>query len=254
VPQNWTRIVNKQAPSLESPMQQVSPVAALYAARLAGCRLPTPEEWQAANRLMEPMAAERGVKPNRRDLTWGKQQQHIRETLSKPGFKPNLNYWKWPDEGEFLPKGQEGLAKGENAKVLPSAYDDGVLWFAPVGSDVLPIHHLIGNVAEYVMEGADEAAKAAPEPDRLRELVAAPSSAISVIGGSAISAPSLPVDSPLLVGFTPARPGDPPEPGYADVGFRLVFSAKGTAPARQSYAARLKGILDAPDGRYLLAR
>ena len=66
-------------------------------------------------------------------------------------------------------------------------------------------------------------------PEGVRRFAADNARAIAVIGGSALSPPELPLDKPL-----PVKPGA----AYADVGFRLAF----TAPSR-SLAERLEWVL-----------
>ena len=109
---------------------------------------------------------------------------------------------------------------------------------APGGSTFLD---LVGNVAEFVCDAPDAfdaLSQGPPAAVAQRKTAAAmagfaKSSAdkLAVIGGSAFSDPSLEVTRPYPVN-SPAEP-------YADVGFRLAF----TAPAA-SVAERLKWVLD----------
>jgi hypothetical protein len=95
----------------------------------------------------------------------------------------------------------------------------------------------VGNVAEFTCDAPDLFDALPAEQKRTAQAVArfaamaAAAKKLSVIGGSALSDPSLKVDEPYLV-TSPAEP-------YADVGFRLAF----TAPA-QSVAERLRWALD----------
>jgi len=87
-------------------------------------------------------------------------------------------------------------------------YDDGVLWFcevAPAGTAVF--NHLVGNVAEMTLENGH----------------------LYVIGGSALSPPTRPVDQEVEIPNW--RSGNK---GYSDIGFRLAFS--GPPSARQLLA------------------
>ena len=93
----------------------------------------------------------------------------------------------------------------------------------------------IGNVAELVSENpaAFERHDEKTTPDGVKRFAAAHADGLAVIGGSALSPPELPLDKPL-----PVKPGA----AYADVGFRLAF----TAPAR-SLAERLEWVLGDQD-------
>jgi len=66
-------------------------------------------------------------------------------------------------------------------------------------------------------------------PPKIKSFAAEPATGLFVIGGSALSPPELPTDRPL-----PLKPGA----AYADVGFRLAF----TAPSR-NLAERLEWAL-----------
>ena len=127
-------------------------------------------------------------------------------------------------------------------KAASRAGNDGVLWFAPtsVGGGAR-VHHLVGNVAELVVEDGPQFERATPNAvgDVLGKV------SLGVIGGSALSAPDLAVDKVL-----PFDAGD--SEGYADVGCRLAFNAAGTAPPRESFAVRMRRLLT--DEAYLLAK
>lgn len=217
------------APAAQHPMQYVSAIGAVYFARLLGCRLPSAAEWRAAH-----AAAGGSTKGNLRDPLWRRQQEHVRAKRAG-GISA-----EWPDADGFVPDGVEAKA-GEGAALTASA-DDGQLWFDTVG-DPDGFHHLVGNVAELVfarpavlderLKGAS-ALKASAVVAFLREQGAV----VAVIGGSALSPPELwdgrdrPFDKPWPL------PGPASREGYADVGFRLAF----TAP-RESAAARLQRLL-----------
>ncbi len=214
------------APSLESPIQHLSPAAALFAARMAGCRLPTSTEWAAANAKAKASAA--GAKPNLRDLSWNKQWEFVR-ARQIAGGKTQL-----PDAGAFAPPG----AKLSPLPDLGPKESDGTLWFTPVGEGSGgTIRNLVGNVAEYVL---DVPAAEQPEPkpgatDRFLELHAAQ---IRVIGGSAISDPAIDPGQPQPLVLDEAKEG------YADVGFRLCFSAGFAPGGGQSLASRINRLIE----------
>jgi hypothetical protein len=218
-------------PAADHPMQTVSLPASLYVARLLGCRLPSPGEWEAAlNTAGAP------AKPNLRDAAWGKQQDFVRTKRAA-----NIAL-EWPDTGIFWPPGAERREGG--AAVAASKDDDGVLWFARVGQPDA-FHHLVGNVAELVLERPDrfdaEFRKGGElKGSAVRAYAEKHEADARVVGGSALSAPA--VWNGAERPFHKTWPLDQPasRDGWADVGFRLAF----TAP-RESPAARLQRILRA---------
>jgi len=214
-------------PTLAYPMNYLPPAAAVYIASLAGARLPTPEEWQNATHLV---AAESTV-ANLRDSTWKVQQDYIKGLLAK---QPNA-FVSWPDAGIFRPATPDSIPREERATSRTSR--DGFLWFTPAAPDdvsslTVPVN-LVGNVAEFVMEAVPLEGAGSPTAAMVTSYVTAHKSSIKVIGGSALSPPECAVDVPLML-------TDPEEstPGYADVGFRLAFSATGTMPAPEPLFGR----------------
>ena len=197
------------------PMQHVSVEAAAYLAALLGCRLPTAAEWQHARRTdanSPPAAA------NLRDKTWRRQKDHIAELGAKVGA-----VYAYPDAGAFwpanMPAGQRKT--GPDAQALDS--DDGVLWFAKVESGRAgAFRHLVGNVAELVLDApaAAEQLKNVKAAD-VRVMLQKNSSAVRVIGGSALSAPAIDPATAYAPEFREVSSRE----GYADVGFRLAFTA-----------------------------
>lgn len=196
-------------PSKRQPMQYVSPRAAIYFARLMGCRLQTTAEWKAAY-------AQFGCsRPNLRDHTWKIQARWASGSPSTSAY--------YPDGGIFLPSPlkpasavwSDQAAGGRRGDL---DYDDECLWFVEVFTQTQAVfNHLVGNVAEYAMDDTR----------------------MFVIGGSAMSPPSMAPDKPLeLVDWPDSR-------GFSDVGMRLAF----TAPAHD--LASLKTALSRAG--YLLA-
>src|SRR5690606_13065601 len=103
-------------------------------------------------------------------------------------------------------------------------YDDGALWPLPADQGrARAFQHLIGNVAELVFD-VPEAMEALPagsiEAGALRAALTG-EGALGVIGGSAQSPPQ--ADPAQRQSFPAASMG------HADVGFRLAFSATGSA-------------------------
>ncbi|MFW6108807.1 MAG: SUMF1/EgtB/PvdO family nonheme iron enzyme, partial [bacterium] len=168
-------------PAGEHPMQYVSPSAALFVARLLGCRLPTAAEWRAAAAQAESQSG------NLRDATWKRQQAHVRG-LWAGGVRAD-----WPDAGIFLPADAQVAFEGNAGAVTDR--DDGVLWFAPAAGSG-GFQHLVGNVAEFVFEapGAFEAAfgdRGDLTARAVRGFVEQQAGKLAVIGGSALSPPEV---------------------------------------------------------------
>ena len=217
-----------QRPGKTHPVQYVSPEAAMLVARLLGCRLPTSAEWQAAATL------DRGQRANLRGATWQRQQAHTAR-LWADGARAD-----WPDSGIFFPAGVDIAESGDATPATD--VDDGILWFAPVGTGS-GFHHLVGNVAEMVFDDApafDAAFKDAARlsSDALTEFVGKGAKQLKVVGASALSPPELwnGRDKP----FTLAYPAvvDEIREGLSDVGFRLAFAAP-----TESIVARVKRLV-----------
>lgn len=197
--------LNVPPPSMDSPMQNLPPTAAVVAAKSAGCRLPTIAEWKAALAA----AGESLGTPNRRDATWKRQYDHVKSL--------GVSTVNWPTLGIYRRTVDVQNAADDSEPAV--AADDGVLWFRPIGSAAGPVHQdLVGNVSEFVVEEAvsldglsdlgDAAIRAALRAAKPR-----------VIGGSALSGKDLAVDEPATI--SPSKMNE----SYTDVGFRLAFSA-----------------------------
>jgi len=221
--------VDPGKPSNDHPMQYVSPEAAMYFAKLLGCRLPSSAEWVAAfdgqrgsRTAREYIAQER---PNLYDQTLAKQSTHVEALRGRGvrvgGIEPDSgSLWERPE-----PTGAWGI-------------DDGVLWFDLINSkSAQGFKHLIGNVAEWVYDGADEFTNpdggllpASQFRSRMK------SEFLGVIGGSAQSSADIPVDRKQPVQLTSGAGG------YSDVGLRLAL----TVPREPLYT-KLKKVLDQQD-------
>lgn len=216
-------------PSPRHPMQQIPAQAALHFASLLNCRLPTSDEWLAAfaAEARAAQGAAAGAGRNLRDRTW--------ETQTQYAMAEGLPATKWPDQGAFVRPADAGGAVTASASRSANGRDnDGVLLFRPVdpAAGAVAFRDLVGNVAEFVCD-APEAFAARPDgrvPTDPRAFASQAADSVFVIGGSALSPRDVPVDRKLPVAKT--------DIGYADVGFRLAF----TAPAR-SPAERLKWAL-----------
>ncbi len=203
-------------PSPDHPMQMVSVVAAAYVARLAGCRLPTSDEWRAALEMEGDW---------RTAATWNLRGAGIDDTRAFRRQRRN-GPPAWQNEPAFFrdwqgPQGQKGAA---------TTVDDGTLWMDKVGESRAAVFaHLVGNVGEWVFDrptamsavGAS-GIKSFLDDEALRNHA-------GVIGGSYASSAGLAGDrlddsvaamSKLQGGLL--RIGK--ERGFADIGFRLAFT------------------------------
>lgn len=210
------------APTLDSPMQQIGPSAALWVARLAGCRLPTSAEFAAATTQCATDVPRSAL--NLRD-----------QSLLKSGLAT------WADAGALAPGGSF------------SETDDGVQLLAPVfvggsapgKSETAPgatgqvVHHLIGNVAEYVMD-MPEADLPGPFASRVVESVRMNQGRIKVAGGSAFSDPASDLGGPVPIRVVEASEG------YADVGMRLAFTVPTGLMATATLGQRVDRLLTPP--------
>lgn len=207
-------------PSPDHPMQQIPAEAALYYAALCGCRLPTASEWRNAYAIFE-----RTVPPERwnlRDQTWDQQRRYAAASTS-----PTV---RWPDEAIFRPE-EVTIPAGPDAKPRPEL--DGTLFFRPVnGPGGGTFNSLIGNVAQLLCEAPDTFDDLQDKSNvaAIRNFLSQSPNSLFVIGGSALSPPDMPLQTPLPVVHA--------DTGYSDVGFRLAF----TAPAR-SLSERLGWVL-----------
>jgi hypothetical protein len=200
---------------------------------ILGCRLPAAAEWRAAYELVSKDSA--ALKPNLRDPTWQKQQDHMSKK-SQQGIRP-----EWPDAGAFWPAGAKAPKRGSDA-VVATKTDDAVLWFEPARPGKT-FHALVGNVAEFVFDRpADyderlaklDPADAGKVAGTFIKLAQEKNGALQVIGGSALSAPEL--WDGKQAPFTKAWPVTMRKNGrdsFSDVGFRLAFTAPRETPADQ---------------------
>jgi hypothetical protein len=226
-----------EALTASHPMQHVSLAAAVYFSRLLNCRPPAFGEWEAA---YEADKLVRSPKPyNLRDKTWQVQRDHA-ASLEKSGDLLDAEGY-YPDAGIFWPKGtpNDQRKTASQAEVAPNAQTDGYVWFAKVNYDDQRIfQHLVGNVAEYVYDDSDSVLGLKPVTgDGVLALLkgAGAAAAARVVGGSAMSTPSMPVDKPQEL---PSVSGTE---GFSDVGFRLAFLA-GREPLQSSILRLLKGL------------
>lgn len=213
-------------PDWEQPMQYVSPLAAMYAARALGCRLPTAGEWEAA------VSAGRESAPNLRDASWRRVYDAVR---SQASFLP-----EWPGAGIFHPanQGARPLPQDDGAA---AAADDGFPWFRRVSEGGGKFRDLTGNVREYVFSDSARAEGPGSLSVEFVRALLGDGTALAVVGSSALA----PAGGP---GPFPADPAEAAD-GFADVGFRLAFTADASNVSVRRMMDRLREAVDA--GRWL---
>lgn len=215
-------------PDANSPMNQVSLVSAVVATRLAGCRIPTLAEWQAASGVTNAMPANAAATSNLRDASWKRVFDHLAQHTSKlPHF---------PSSGIFQSAETEKISEtDDNVPAVTS--DDGTVWFASVGTPLDgstgSFIHMIGNVAEFVSM-SDTPIAAGTMPADLKKGMQA--SEYRVVGASALSPANVPI-----VAQIPGR--NWADQTYSDVGFRLAFGAPRSAVSAASATRQLEEAL-----------
>jgi len=219
-------------PSAEDPMNYVSPKAAVFAASLAGCRLPATVEWEAAITLEPP------VPLNLRDERWSKHHayiQSIQELVGRRAELPNGGIFRKP-----TPPAQRVQNEVDNKPVV--AADDGWLWFAPVSEGKGLFRHLVGNVAELTFNApASLDAITVPTTEVVHKTLGK-GDEFRVVGASALSSEDQPANTPY-----PLTSWSSGIAGYSDVGFRLAFSTSGGAGGAGKAAERLAQLLRGTD-------
>jgi formylglycine-generating enzyme required for sulfatase activity len=255
-PDDYTQYF-RQAPSLDLPMQQVTPQAALYIARDLGCRLPTTAEWMSAfdmaSNPADPDAPIKGFATG----GWKLRDADFASLVDKAATNQ-----KYPDDGIFLGPDPANIPTAGNAEIWSPAtihkmggwtvadlrtdrqaqrlmakmdeqssdfrgdlIDAPQVGFRPVGSTHHVFHDLVGNVAQFVLDSAASDQENLPAGTKVSErpissFFSAPDriKQVGVIGGSFLSPPAL---DPMA---RTALPAGVTSPAYADVGFRLAFT------------------------------
>lgn len=185
--------------TFKMPLQNLSPKAALRIATAAGCRLPTPEEWNLA------LAAEGG-------LDAVKAEAKLRDEWFKAWADSSKALGKPPWNNVFRP-----VVTTINTNVQQASKNAAVFREVDAGGG-RSFQNLVGNVAEFVFNDPATCNPDAGGAD------AALRQNMKVIGGSALSDPLVKLNEAYPVAsIKPSR-------NYADVGFRLAFSAQGTEP------------------------
>ena len=185
----------KAPPTAETPMVYISAESADQLARSMGFRLPTADEWQTAYEQTHAKETP-ASKFNLRDATWNAEQNYLKNYATTHALDGRPAQVAWLDSAIFRPDPATSTKTGRQNAQPEHSDRDGFLWFAPVGQggECGGIHHLIGNVAQYVKANDGES--------------------FAVVGGSALSEPG-PHDHPHPVPKTGL--------GFSDVGFRLAL-------------------------------
>jgi hypothetical protein len=204
--------VTVDPPTPDAPMQWVSVGAALQVARLLNCRFPTASEWRAA------LAASPTASPNLRDGVW---ERTFNQVVQTRGMDLTFRNWALPNTQIFRGKDEpfDNKVSQEDDKAAGPG-NDGIVWFAPVGSGSEKIRHLNGNVAEYALaDGASTTITPSKQMDWNQ---------FRVMGASALSPPDRAADAAGeirsgLVGYGAGA-------GFSDVGIRLAFTSGPAGP------------------------
>ncbi len=207
-------------PTVEDPLQRISPVAAIFLAGLIDCRLPTEAEWRKGLEY-EPNAQGQA---NLRDQSWSTQLSHwdggVASTATPVAF-----------EDVFVPQDRRRELR-PNRDVWPM--NDGVLWVQAVSrAGGSRISGLIGNVAEFVT--ADEIPPARDMNSARESVRAAGQGKVKVVGGSALSPPAI---QPREAHATTENAT------YADVGFRLAFTSIPAGPPPAPVIEKVRALMD----------
>ncbi|MEM7807968.1 MAG: SUMF1/EgtB/PvdO family nonheme iron enzyme [Planctomycetota bacterium] len=206
------------AVSDRSPMQSISPVAAWAVASTLNARLPTLTEWQ--------QAAATGIddRPNLRDLTWRRHFEALRDADA---------------EDRTAASPLAGLDTDPPALGVLLENDD-ALFFRPADPTAATFGDLRGNVAEWIVTPTPTDLSSltfdGELPRRVADGFAEANARVAAIGGSALSDPEIPANTPRRI--------DPAawDTNVADVGFRVVFEEPLEAHELVASAIRAGGL------------
>lgn len=210
-------------PEGTDPMQSLPATAAAEWSGLIGCRLPTPEEWQAA--LASERQTVQGGTWHLRGAAFAAQRDRVRAAMDARG-RSTEDPLMYPDDTAFpgqvrrlnIPE----FATGAGAGVRSDGNAERWLFEPVSGSRGAEFHHLIGNVGEYVMRGSGASAE------------------YFVIGGSALSAPELPLEEAI------GPIARAPRYYFSDVGFRPAFSGAGISAESRPLEERVARVVQTP--------
>ncbi|UCD74780.1 MAG: hypothetical protein JSV91_13450 [Phycisphaerales bacterium] len=235
------------APTAEHPMTRISPQVAVYVAGLAGCRLPTVGEWQAACAESKP-----DIKfANLRGARWGRLKEYLKS--KRPDVAMRADQYPFPDVETFRdpdwppdcdPDSDPDVTGrgGYQHATYNRDHNDGHVWFWETdigeGSE---FRNLVGNVHELV---TDRELVGNGGPSDIAKLLWTAGTPLRVIGASALSqwvaeaVYSAGMTLPWLDSYGDDERGQRYRWAFADVGFRLAFSVD--APKSESLYDRLK--------------
>ena len=126
----------------------------------------------------------------------------------------------------------------EPGSVESLARDDSWLWFEPAHPAPVPegqaVAHVLGNVAEFV---TTEAWHLPTDPGKAQKIVRDSLDQLRVVGGSALSHPSIDPRKPQVLDRIDALGG------FSDVGFRLAFGAERITRPREQIGLQIVEVL-----------
>lgn len=190
----FTQAMSKaEAPSLRSPMQQISFEAAKnFAEKMLGARLPTTREWQAVLQAVG--------KPPSTNLR-GQNFQELFEYFRDYNVAGQTIRWR-PNEGAFRP-GKRGTFVDDGRS--SEDRDESRFWFTSVddGPATAGFINLTGNISIYLQDGFTS----------------------YVAGGSVLSPPSVDFTQPQKTEGASMVGGKSGTEAYSDVGIRPAFDA-----------------------------
>ncbi len=194
----WEMYSAKRGVDPRHPVQQISAIGARDFAASLGCRLPTPEEWEAALKIADD-SVNRG---NLRRQEWREYVQDLdRIGVPRSARGAQKAPQSYPETTAF--------ATLLNLSTSDATYDgsDDSIWFRPVPEAENGFADLIGNVAEFLQQEG----------------------AYFIVGGSAFSPPEL--------GELETTPLDSnrQEQRFSDVGFRLAFTVSASQPGKKEF-------------------
>ncbi len=249
-------------PTAETPMNYLPAPAAVVAADLLGCRLPTDREWMAAARQWG--SGLRGA--NVRDQTWRRYALHLqgRRAAGQRNL-PDADADSFAFAEESTADSKRAAESNASSGNADETYEinDAALWLRSTAAWTRPagwtqpsgasaaspprrvprgLADMVGNVAEWVvraggpgraaLEVADLRDGPGTVAERRQRFIARHRQDFAVIGGSAMSPAGVGVAEPWPVVMrnetAPAA-----RRGWSDVGLRMAFVAPVTAPAQR---------------------
>ncbi|MGC8559323.1 MAG: hypothetical protein ACP5O1_01440 [Phycisphaerae bacterium] len=221
-------------PTRDDPVQYLPPRAAVYLAALLGCRLPTPQDWQAAYRQSRAPSAG-ALLPGRALASYVAYLR--REDSTIDARLPTPRFWDiFGSSAPALRAYRNDYGNGRSNR----------LFFQPITNSTAspPFANLVGNVAEYVFNDTGAYSRALKQWYKNRRTLTAASvqslltaramKHFYVIGGSALTPlGKISPDTPITINWATRRA----KGGFSDVGIRLAYRRRVLTP--QQLLARL---------------